>query len=189
MPTPLNHSVCLVTHLTRRWVKRRTRRSRRSLLDGVGDGILLTETIPLEFKKQSASEQQRCIDMLKVLAQMLDEECFLQPMRRPSLAAHLAVAQWVKRLRSIRAGAGTAKAGGHTGASAPLPFAPLSYPYRTEQSSTHAKLSRGSEDRRTKMVFINLNRPLMLRIILVIVGQFLAATGAGIIKWLYSEPG
>ena len=39
------------------------------------------------------------------------------------------------------------------------------------------------------MVFINLNRPLMLRIFFVIVGQFLAATGAGIIKWLYSEPG
>ena len=44
----------------------------------------------------------------------------------------------------------------------------------------------GSEDRRTKMWFINLNRLLMVRIILVIVGQFLAATGAGIIKWLYA---
>ncbi|MDA8532005.1 hypothetical protein N9K45_00095 [bacterium] len=44
----------------------------------------------------------------------------------------------------------------------------------------------GSEDRRTKMWFINLNRPLMVRIILVIVGQFFAATGAGIIKWLYT---
>lgn len=32
------------------------------------------------------------------------------------------------------------------------------------------------------MWFINLNRPLMLRILAVIVGQFLAATGAGILK-------
>ena len=42
----------------------------------------------------------------------------------------------------------------------------------------------GSEDRRTKMWFISLTRPLLMRVVLVIVGQFMAAILGGSLKAL-----